>query len=102
MARSGGVSWGIGRLTSWSNVGTGRKTFVILPNVGIPCVAHALDMVDAILHGILRRQELVLRHHILLVRLQVAAGVRLPQVPYCVGFVVPLLVLHHLLPRGFC
>ena len=38
-----------------SNVGTGRKTFVIsLPNVGIPCVAHALDMVDAILRGMLR------------------------------------------------
>ena len=55
-------------------------------------------MADAILHGILRRQELVLRHHILLVRLEVAAGVRLPQVPCCVGFVgfvVPLLVLYH-------
>ena len=62
-----------------------------LPNVGIPCVAHALDMVNAILHGILRSYELVLRLHILLVRLEVAAGVRLPQVPCCVGFVVPLL-----------
>ena len=44
----------------------------------------------------------MLRHHILLVRLEVAAGVRLPQVPGCVGsvgFVVPLLVLYHLPSR---
>ena len=32
----------------------------------------------------------MLRYHILRVRLQVAAGVWLPQVPDCVGSVVPL------------
>ena len=40
-------------------------------------MTYALHVIDTILHGILRSKKLVLRHHILLVRLQVAAMVRL-------------------------
>ena len=58
-------------------------------SVVLPCVANALDMVDAILHRLLRRQTLVLSHRILVVCRQVAAVVRHPEMLPRVCFVVP-------------
>ena len=60
-------------------VGTGRNTFVILSNVRSSGVANALDVVDTILHGVLRRQVLMLYQGILLEVLEMAAVVWHPE-----------------------
>ena len=59
----------------------------------VACVRDSLDVVDSILHGVLRREILVLHHRILLEVLQMAAVMWHPEMPHRVFMFVVLLHL---------